>query len=180
MLTLETERLVLRPFLAADADALGGMIGDPEVMRFIGTTGDRAAAGRWIERTLAEYEHSGVGKLAIESRGDGRFLGRVGFWIWDTGRWAPLELGDDRAVGTELELGWALVRSAWGRGYATEAAAALRDHAFGAIERQRLISMIHPENARSIAVAERLGAVPERQVRDAAPGGRRSSTCTVR
>ncbi|HET8606088.1 MAG TPA: GNAT family N-acetyltransferase [Gaiellaceae bacterium] len=161
MLALETERLLLRPFAAEDADALAELVGDAEAMRFIGGTGDRATAAAWIERARTEYE-SGLGKLAVERRSDGRFLGRAGFWAWDTRVWAPVELPAPLGDGCELELGWALVRSAWGHGYATEAAAALRDHAFAT--RPRLISIVHPDNARSIAVAERLGAEPERRI----------------
>ena len=63
------------------------------------------------------------------------------------------EIGDD----AEVELGWALRRDVWGAGYATEAAAAARDWALSEIRPRRLISLIHPENERSMRVATKLG-----------------------
>jgi RimJ/RimL family protein N-acetyltransferase len=81
------------------------------------------------------------------------------------------------------ELGWRLARGAWGRGLATEAASAARDHAFATLALPELISIIHPENARSLRLASRLGMVLEGQVHNpvigrdvdvwslAAPGG---------
>ena len=60
-----------------------------------------------------------------------------------------------------VELGWALVREHWGNGYATEAAAGARAWAFAELRLESLISIIHPDNTRSIRVAERLGAAPD-------------------
>ena len=145
------------------------LVGDPEVMRFIGT--GRAAtldgvAGA-IDNLNARYEADRFGVLAIERRSDSRFIGRVGFWVWDrrdwTGGWTRTELGEH----AEVELGWALLRSVWGHGYATEAASAMRDFAFRQLGLTRLISLIHPQNARSLRVAERLGATHESDIETA-------------
>ena len=94
--------------------------------------------------------------FVVERRDDGRVLGRAGFLRWDPQTW---EVG-----GSETELGWGLAREHWGRGYATEAALALRD--WGIAERglTRLISLIRPENKRSIRVAEKIGERFERDV----------------
>jgi RimJ/RimL family protein N-acetyltransferase len=163
---LETERLLLRVPEERDLDGFLELVSDPEVMRFIGNgrAGDRATAERSLARTQAHWAADGYGQLVIERREDGRFLGRTGVLVWDSSRWAPSTQADagDRA---EVELGWAIVRAAWGEGYATEAARAARDWAFAAADPQRLISLIDPANARSIAVAERLGARPEGEVR---------------
>jgi RimJ/RimL family protein N-acetyltransferase len=83
--------------------------------------------------------------------------------VWDTATWrfgTRAELG---AQG-EVELGWTLGREHWGHGYATEAARAVRDWAFRELRLTRLISIIHPDNAASIRVAERLGAHHERDI----------------
>ena len=80
----------------------------------------------------------------------------MGFLRWDPETW---EIG-----GSETELGWGLAREHWGRGYATEAARALRDWAFGERGLTRLISLIQPEQPPSIRVAEKLGERHERDV----------------
>ena len=101
-------------------------------------------------------ERLGIGMFVIEREEDGRVLGRAGFLRWDPETW---EIG-----GSETELGWGLAREHWGHGYATEAALALRDWAFGAHGLTRLVSLIHPDNLPSIRVAEKVGERHERDV----------------
>ena len=165
---LETERLVLRLPRADDAEALAEAWSDPEVMRFIGdgSTGDVEAARQAIERFLSRWAADGLGHFVVERREDGVVVGRVGFLVWNPDTWKTgtrAEFGD-RA---EVELGWTLARAHWGHGFATEAAAACRDAAFGELGLDRLISLIQPGNERSIRVAEKLG---ERHERDVAVG----------
>ena len=138
-----------------DAEALVEAISDPETMRYIGdgSTGDLAAAERTIGKWLARWEESGVGQLVVERRDDGRFVGRAGFLVWDPVTWEPAPRG-------ETEIGWTVVRSMWGYGYATEAALALRDWT----GRSRLISLIQHGNERSVRVAEKIGERYERDV----------------
>jgi len=145
---IETDRLLLRKPRPEDAAALVEAISDPEVMRYIGdgSTGDLASAERTIEKWLARWDESGVGQFVVERREDGRFVGRAGFLVWDPASWEPAPEG-------ETEIGWTIVRPAWGRGYATEAALALRDWT----DRRRLISLIQHGNERSVRVAEKLG-----------------------
>lgn len=155
---IETERLLLRQPRAEDAADLLEAFADPEAMRFIGdgsTTdlaGAEEAVGRWLERWAAW----GIGMFVVERTEDARALGRAGFLRWDPETW---EIG-----GPETELGWGLAREHWGRGYATEAALALRDWALDERGLTRLISLIRPANLRSIRVAEKLGERYEREV----------------
>jgi RimJ/RimL family protein N-acetyltransferase len=165
---LETERLILRLPELGDAAAAAEHLTDPEAMRFIGIGGRTVApedcAGvvrRWIDR----WEANGFGQFALERRGDGRFLGRAGLLVWDAAGADGWEQSDLlRAADPRIELGWTLAREHWGRGYATEAALAVRDWAYGELGLERLISIIHPDNAASQAVARRLGAVPGERV----------------
>lgn len=158
---IETDRLVLRLPRLEDAEAWSVATEDAEVMRFIG--GSDAAANQSIERFLERWDANGFGQYAIEHREDGAFLGRIGLLVWDTRGWRRSTLPEAGDAG-EIELGWALLRSHWGHGYATEAAEAVRAAAWADLELERLVSLIHPDNARSIHVAERLGARFDREV----------------
>jgi RimJ/RimL family protein N-acetyltransferase len=158
---LETERLVLRKPRLEDADAWSVATDDAEVMRFIG--GSNGAASQSIQLFLERWDANGFGQYAIERREDGAFLGRLGLLVWDTRGWRRSTV-PEAGEAAEVELGWALLREHWGHGYATEAAAAVRDAAWADLELPRLVSLIHPDNTRSTRVAERLGALFEREV----------------
>ena len=144
MVTLETARLRLRPFEERDLDAFAQMCADPKVMRFLtGKPMSRLETWRSIAAILGHWQLRGFGMWAVEESESGTFVGRVGF-IHPEG-WPGFELG------------WALARSAWGRGFATEAARRALEYAFEELDKDHVISLIHPENLRSMAVAERLG-----------------------
>lgn len=148
---VDTERLVLRGFEARDLDAYAAMCADPEVMRHIGDGGpvDRAAAWRQMALFLGHWPLRGFGMWALEERASGRLVGRAGY------------LQPEGWPGTEL--GWLLGREWWGQGLAAEAcrAALARREAFGI---GALISLIRPDNRRSAALAQRLGATLARSV----------------
>jgi RimJ/RimL family protein N-acetyltransferase len=164
---IETERLLLRLPRREDADDLLEYAGDPEVTRWIGgQTGDRASTEAKIEDWLARWEANGIGHFVVVL--DGKVLGRVGFVVWDSRSW---ELTSYAEAGehAETELGWTLAQAHWGHGYAAEAARAARDWVHAERGIGRLVSLIHPDNRRSIRVAEKLGASPERSIET--PGG---------
>ncbi len=145
---METERLVLRMFRESDTDAYAEMVADPEVMRFLGGSPlPRAEAWRNMAMVLGHWHLRGYGTWAVEEKGSGELGGRIG--CWQPEGWPGLEVG------------WALRRRFWGRGYATEAARASMDYAFNELGQTRVISLIDPENVNSIRVAERLGEKPE-------------------
>lgn len=155
---ITTERLVLRLPRAEDAAGLLEAFADPEAMRFIGdgSTTDLAGAEETVARWLRRWDAWGIGMFAVERTEDARVLGRAGFLRWDPETW---EIG-----GPETELGWGLAREHWGRGYASEAALALRDWALGERGLTRLISLIQPGNLASIRVAEKIGERHEQDV----------------
>jgi RimJ/RimL family protein N-acetyltransferase len=155
---IETERLTLRLPEPTDARALAGLLADAEVMRYIGTgeTGGIDDAVEQVARMLRAWEADGFGRFLVVRNADGAAIGRVGLLAWDPDAWrngTRAEIGEH----AEIELGWQLTRSAWGHGYATEAAAAVRDWTFAEVRPRRLISLIHPENLRSTKVAARIG-----------------------
>ena len=142
--TLETARLILRPPLEEDLDGLAEMMADEETARFVG--GQQARSGAW--RHLAAFAGSwalrGYGMFSVIEKKSGRWVGRLG-------PWRPEEWPG-------AEVGWGLTRSAWGRGYATEGAAATIDWAFDTLGWDDVIHCIAPANAPSARVAERLGS----------------------
>jgi RimJ/RimL family protein N-acetyltransferase len=140
---VETKRLVLRGWRAEDIAEHAALCADPEVMRFLGGTVDRPQAWRQMATHAGHWELRGYGNWVVERAEDGRFLGRAGLWY------------PDGWVG--LEVGWKLARHAWGQGYATEAARASIDWAWGELDITRLVSVIHPDNEASVRVAHRLG-----------------------
>jgi RimJ/RimL family protein N-acetyltransferase len=151
---IETARLLLRPLSAGDLDALVLVYADPEVMRYIGpgVPLQPDEARRLLERRIRDYDRQGYGVLAVVERDSGAVIGRCGLIHWEI---------DGR---DELEVGYILARSAWGRGYATEAATAVRDFALARLARRRLIALIRDGNAASMRVAEKLGMVHERDI----------------
>jgi RimJ/RimL family protein N-acetyltransferase len=145
MLTLETDRLFLRPLRESDLDAYAEMHADPEIMRYIGDGRPLTRPGAWrnLAMMVGHWHLRGYGLWAAEVRSTGELVGRIGFW--NPEGWPGFELG------------WMLRRACWGRGYATEGARAALRHAFGAMGRPEVISLIQPANAASIRVAERIG-----------------------
>ncbi|MBL8959698.1 MAG: GNAT family N-acetyltransferase [Gemmatimonadetes bacterium] len=149
---LETPRLLLRPFGASDLDDLAAMLGDPVVMRFLGdgVPRDRADSWRQLTSILGHWALRGFGLWALERREDGAFLGWAG------------HLQHEGWPG--FELAYSLAPSHWGQGYAREAAATALGYAQETLQRETVISIIRPDNARSIRVATALGAVRDRTV----------------
>jgi RimJ/RimL family protein N-acetyltransferase len=150
---LVTERLVLRRPRDADLESFALLCADPEVMRYIGTGRplDRGTAERSFAIIQAHWGRHGSGLRSAISRDDGEYLGFVG-----------LAVVPGRSIaGGETEIGWRLRRAAWGRGYATEGAVAVRDQALGELGIGSLVSLIQPGNEASARVAEKLGMRPD-------------------
>jgi RimJ/RimL family protein N-acetyltransferase len=149
---LETERLRLRPFRNEDLDAYAAICADPEVMRYLGTgvTLNRNETWRSMAAILGHWQLLGYGMFAMEVRATGELIGRTGFL--DPPGWPGFELG------------WVLGQPWWGKGYAVEAAIRCRDYAFDALGRERVISLIRPDNHRSIKVAQKIGETPAGEV----------------
>jgi len=159
---IETDRLLLRIPTAEDAQSVAGEIVDPEVMRYIGRgeTGTPDDAVELVDRLQRAWTADGFGRFIVVRKSDDVAIGRVGLLAWDPTVWRSgirAEIGEH----AEVELGWTLARGAWGFGYATEAAAAARDWALREVRPRRLISLIHPDNERSMRVARRIGEHPE-------------------
>jgi RimJ/RimL family protein N-acetyltransferase len=153
---IHTRRLTLRGYREADVDALFAMAdGDEVIAPFVtyNVAPLREACWRSIALWIGHWGLRGYGMWAVEERRSGAFIGRIG--LWEPEGWP----------GTEV--GWMLGRAWWGRGYATEAAGAAMDWGFAHLPVDELVSLIQPDNAASIGVAEKLretyqGMVPFR------------------
>lgn len=148
---LETPRLALRELTVDDLDFVADMLGDDVVMRFYPKRLDRAESLEWIERQRMRYDRDGHGLWLVTNRVTGEPLGQVGLVTHDVAR-----LPEPR----HPEIGYLLHHRFWHRGFASEAAAAVRDRAFDVYGYRRVISLIRPENEPSQAVARRIGMTP--------------------
>jgi RimJ/RimL family protein N-acetyltransferase len=151
MVTLETERLLLRPFQERDLDDYARLCADPEVMRYLGDGRalTRVEAWRQMAFFLGHWQLRGFGQWAAELKATGACIGRIG--LHQPEGWPGLEVG------------WVLERSFWGRGLAVEGGKAALAHAFDCLGADRVISVIQPDNTRSIRVAALLGERFERR-----------------
>ncbi len=145
--TIVTARLILRPRGMQDFDACLAMNSDPVVMAFVGGMPDDPVAYREeLARRMEETHPPGLGYWSVFARAEpDRLIG-----------WVSLVPCDD-APGSDIEIGWRIVPSDWGKGYAPEAAAALLRHAFVTVGLDRVIATVHPENIQSFRVAEKAG-----------------------
>lgn len=132
----------MRPLSVADVDHIVALHADPETERFLGPLSRQDALGR-LRDNEREWRDLGYGRAAVLERSTERFLGRVGLK-----HWPQFE---------ETEVAWTLVRAEWGKGYATEAARAWLEWGFANAVAPYVTAMIEPANARSRAVAARLG-----------------------
>jgi len=143
---LTTPRLLLRTFRSDDLPLYAALNADPEVARWLGgplTREDSDDIAAWAQEC---YATAGLGLLAVERRQDGAFLGMCG-------------LHHQESYPDDVEVAWRLAHEHWGNGYATEAATAWLDHAFGPMGLPRVISITDRPNLRSLAVMRRLGMV---------------------
>ena len=144
-LTLTTDRLILRNWRADDRAAFAALNADSEVMADLGGPLTRRASDAKLDRYRAAFEQHGFSRLAIEDK-SGTFLGYAGVMP------APY----DHPLAPHFDVGWRLVRSAWGQGYATEAARAALDDVFARVGLDEVLAYTAIDNLRAQAVMERL------------------------
>jgi len=141
---LETDRLRFRLFREDDFPTYETWCANIEIMRYLGgKTFDEVQAARHMAYLAGHWTLYGYGYYVCEEKASGKMIGRVGF--------------TNHPGWPGFELGWVLGRPWWGRGYAVEAAIRCRDYAFDEMGRDRLISLIRPDNVRSVNVAVKIG-----------------------
>ena len=149
----ETERLSFRPLDPEDAEAMHAVWGDPEVMRYL--PGDPSASvqetAERVVRHVKRFAETGYGLCAVVERDGGRVVGVCGLF--------PIEW-----IGPEVEVAYHFARDVWNRGYATEAARAWVEAAFGQLGLDRVVALAYPANGASTRVMEKVGMRLEREV----------------
>lgn len=149
--SLETDRLKLRLFEEKDWDDLHAMFSDEECVRYtIKTPLTKWQTWRTLSSYLGHWQLRGYGPYAVEEKESGKVIGPVGLWY--PGDWP------------EPEIKWSLAKNFWGKGYASEAGLAVKNMAFKKLKRDRLISLILPENHKSKKVSERIGGSYEKDI----------------
>ncbi len=141
---LRTARLILRPPRLEDLTPWMAMMADEQVARHIGGVKPPSLVWRGLMCMAGAWKLVGYAMFSVIERSTGRWVGRLG-------PWSPLGW-----PGTEI--GWAITRERWGRGYATEGAIAAADWAFERLGWTEMIHVIAPENTASQAVARKLGS----------------------
>ena len=159
MKELQTERLILRYFRPDDVDPIHCLIyNDPEVYRWWGgASGTREEVEDRVLTWMSTAPGNDFGNLAVVLKANDQAIGFMALQNY-VASW--VRLADDPTSpynSLEVELSYVLGRPYWGKGYAYEACLAMRDYAFRDLGLRRLLSCIEPENARSIALAQRLG-----------------------
>ena len=141
---LETPRLLLRPTAPEDFEPWAAFMGDADASKFVGGPQPRPAAWRGFMSMAGAWAMQGFAMFSVIEKASGRWIGRLGPWM------------PEGWPGTEV--GWGLIREAWGRGYATEGSTAAIDWAFDNLGWTEVIHCIAPDNVPSQAVAVRLGS----------------------
>ena len=142
-----TERLILRGWRESDLEPWAAMNADPEVRRYLGPLLTPGQAEAWVLNFQDDLDRRGFGFWAVEVRASGEFVGFTGLGILD----------DEMPVDGSVEVAWRLARTAWGHGYATEAALAVMEYGFGPLGLSEIVAVAMAENVRSRAVMERIG-----------------------
>jgi RimJ/RimL family protein N-acetyltransferase len=149
--SFQTSRLTLRQRTTADIEACLAMDRDPEVTRFIvGPWTDPVAHRAFVEARIRAAYPTGMGYWSVFA--SDRFVGWILLTPLGVTDYPPVDLPDP-----DTEIGWRFVRAAWGRGYATEAARPVLDHALTTLLLPQVVADIDPANTASVGVARKLG-----------------------
>ena len=146
---LRTPRLLLRRWREEDKAPFAAMNADPEVMRYFEATLDEESSNAWVDVIEERFQSQGFGLWALQRRDGGDFIGFTGL--------NPLPAGVPGAG--QMEIGWRLARTAWGHGYATEAARAAARVGLVEAGLPELWSVTAVLNRPSQAVMRRIGLV---------------------
>ena len=149
MVIFETERLVIRRYTLNDEENFFRLNGDPELMRYIREARDQKECSLFLRRNIVYYEqHPLMGRWAMDEKTTGAFIGSFAI--------IPVESADSKR-NHEIQLGYALLKHHWGKGYATESTLAGRQYAFDVMKLPQIVAITETENTASQNVLLRCG-----------------------
>ncbi len=144
---IETDRLILRPFVPEDTEPFARMNADPEVTRYFPAPLTAEQTDEMLARFAEKRARVGYAFSAVELKETGALIGMAGLSLFEA----------DTAIAPIPEIGWRLTPRAWGKGYASEAALAWLAQAFGPLNLPKVIAYTAPANTPSAKVMERIG-----------------------
>lgn len=151
---IETERLILRPLTEGDAGFIFELVNDPSFIQNIGDRNVRTLedAKRYITNgPVASYARNGFGLYLVELKDTGQPIGMCGLIR--------------RNMLNDVDIGYAYLPRYWSKGYAIEAALAMKQYAREVIGLKRMVAVVDPQNTGSIRLLEKLGMTFERMVK---------------
>lgn len=151
---IATERLILRPLTSEDAEFILELVNDPSFIQNIGDRNVRTLddAKRYITNgPVASYAKNGFGLYLVELKDIGEPIGMCGLIR--------------RSMLNDVDIGYAYLPRYWSKGYAIEAALAMKQYARDVIGLKRLVAVVDPQNTGSIHLLEKLGMTFERMVK---------------
>ena len=140
---IETKRLLIRKMVECDLDDIYAMRSDADVMRYIREPQERKEALRWIKLVNSKWDTDSVGICAVSAKETGQFIGWCGLWV--------LQETD------EIEIGYAVAKPHWRKGYAFEAAEGVLEYGFKQLGLPKIVACANPNNRGSRRVMEKLG-----------------------
>lgn len=156
MQIIETQRLKLRQWRAQDFEDFAAYYADEQTAKYVGGVKNREEAWRHMALQIGHWHLKGFGYWAVDEKNTDVFVGCVG--LWQSPGWP------------ELELGYWLMASQQGKGYAYEAGMRCKQYAVETLKAPSLVSYIDAQNTPSIKLAEKMGAVYEKTIELAAYG----------
>lgn len=140
---LETARLIIKPLSLEDLDDYAAMVADPEVQRYLneGVPRTRDYASRYLEDLVKLQKKKDFTRYGVFDRSDGSLLGHCGY----------------KDIDDRIDIGWAYVRRAWGKGIGTEAARTVLQYGFDALAFATITARTTPQNKGSVGVMKAVG-----------------------
>ena len=145
---IETDRLILRTWIASDLEPMSAIHKDHNVMKYLGGIKDACATAKYIETLEKHYDTHGYTLYATEKKSTGDFIGFIGIRFADYLK---------EYFNPAPEIAWRLSYKHWGKGYATEGAKAVLQYAFNDLSLFEVISLASECNQRSLRVMQKIG-----------------------
>lgn len=152
-IVIETNRLALRHIIEQDFKPLSQLFSDPLAMEFAGGIKTEEEIFKWLSLVTKSYQTMEFGPFAVIRKQSRQFIGYCGLY-----------LQEDIDGFNEIEILYGLIRRFWGQGFASEAAQGVLEYGKNNYDIKRFVTLVEPQNERSIQVSNKLGMKKEKQI----------------